>query len=122
MLERGCLVSAVKGYIYYPIGGDYNKNTVVDAADYLVWRNTLGLPAPTCRADGDDSGTIDELDYEWWRARFGNVQHGGEIIMTGTSTVRANGMIIGERTPGLLSVGPNAVVDLRDWVACYCRA
>ena len=42
--------------------------------------------------------------------------------MTGTSTLTANGVIIGERTPGLLSIGPNAVVDLRDLGSCYCRA
>ncbi len=35
--------------------------------------------------------------------------------MTGTSTVTANGVIIGERTKGLLSVGPDSLVDLRDW-------
>ena len=25
-----------------PFGGDYNKNSVVDAADYTLWRDTLG--------------------------------------------------------------------------------
>ncbi len=41
---------------------------------------------------------------------------GGELIMTGTSTITANGLIVGERTLGLLSIGPDALVDLRTWV------
>jgi hypothetical protein len=99
-----------------PMGADYNQNTVVDAADYVIWRKTLGSTSDL-QADGIDDDIIDALDYEYWRAGYGNVVHGGKIIMTDTSTtVRANGMIIGERTHGLLSVGPGAVVDLRDWV------
>jgi hypothetical protein len=95
-------------------GGDYNKNAIVDAADYVVWRKTLGSMSQL-NADGDGNGTIEEADYDFWRARFGNVVKGGEIIMTGTSTITANGLQIGERTNGLLSVGPDALVDLRDW-------
>jgi MYXO-CTERM domain-containing protein len=41
---------------------------------------------------------------------------GGELILTGASTITANGVIIGERTKGLLSIGPAALVDLRTWV------
>jgi len=97
-----------------PFGGDYNKNSVVDAADYTIWRNTLGSTSDL-RADGDKNGTIQQADYDYWKARFGNQVKGGEIILTGTSTVTANGVIIGERTKGLLSVGPDAVFDSRPW-------
>ncbi len=41
---------------------------------------------------------------------------GGELIMTGDSIIRANGLIVGERTLGLLSIGPEAIVELRTWV------
>ena len=41
---------------------------------------------------------------------------GGELIMTGASTITANGVIIGERTLGLLSIGPEALFELRTWV------
>jgi hypothetical protein len=53
--------------------GDYNLNGVVDAADYLVWRKTLGgtnVPAYS-GADGDGDTTIDQDDYVVWRAHFG---------------------------------------------------
>jgi hypothetical protein len=98
-----------------PFGGDYNKDSFVNAADYTVWRNTLGSMSDL-RADGDKNGTIEQADYDYWKARFGKQVKGGEFIMTGTSTVTANGLTIGERTRGMISVGPDAVVDLKDWI------
>ena len=114
------------------IGADYNKNSVVDAADYTVWRDTLGSMSGfgcTTNASTTDScadgsgptpgvpdGVVDAHDYDYWKASYGNVVKGGEIIMTGMSTLTANGVIIGDRTKGLLSVGPEAIVDLRIWV------
>ena len=38
----------------------------------------------------------------------------GEVILTGMSTLTADGGVIGTRSKGLLSVGPNAVVDLKE--------
>jgi hypothetical protein len=54
--------------------GDYNQDDVVDAADYVVWRNTLGqtLETPGTGADGDADGHIGAADYDVWRAKFGN--------------------------------------------------
>ena len=46
--------------------GDYNNNQVVDAADYVVWRN--GGPLLN---EGASSGVVDQADYDFWRARFG---------------------------------------------------
>ena len=95
-------------------GGDYNKNSIVDAADFTVWRDTLGSTTDL-RADGSKNGIVDQADYDYWRDRFGNVVRGGEFIMTGSSTLTAFGVIVGERTEGLLSVGPNALADFRTW-------
>lgn len=97
-----------------PFGGDYNKNSIVDAADYAVWRDTLGSTTDL-RADGIPNGTIDQADYDFWRARFGTSVKGGEVIMTGASTLTANGMVVGERTKGLLSIGPAALAEVRIW-------
>ncbi|MCI0334828.1 MAG: hypothetical protein L0228_16565 [Planctomycetes bacterium] len=95
--------------------GDYNNNGFVDAADYVIWRKTLGQSVlnPGDGADGDESEIIDQGDYDFWRARFGLVTKGGEVIMTGSSTLTTNGAVIGRRTKGLLSVGPMAVVDVK---------
>jgi hypothetical protein len=57
------------------IDGDYNLNGVVDAADYTIWRDTLGSHVDL-RANGDNSGAsigvVDEADFLYWRARFGD--------------------------------------------------
>lgn len=52
--------------------GDYNNNGVVDAADYVLWRKTMGNSVNVgVAADGDLSGTIDAGDYSTWRQNFG---------------------------------------------------
>jgi PEP-CTERM motif len=61
--------------------GDYNHNGTVDAADYTVWRDTLGVmddgvdPPEDLRANGSNEGaslnTIDQADYEVWKQNFG---------------------------------------------------
>ena len=57
--------------------GDYNKNGVVDAADYVVWRHTLGqVVSALSGADGNGNGMIDAGDYNFWRANFGQVAAG----------------------------------------------
>ncbi len=60
------------------VAGDYNGNGTVDAADYVLWRDTLNqnVTAGT-GADGDASGTVDGADYDFWRARFGNIAGAG---------------------------------------------
>ena len=59
-----------------PLGnGDYNGDGMVNAADYTIWRDTLGSTTDL-RANGDDSGAsqgvIDQADYDAWVAQFGN--------------------------------------------------
>jgi hypothetical protein len=51
--------------------GDYNKNGVVEAADYTVWRNTLGQGGFALPGDGDASGMVDMPDYFVWRDNYG---------------------------------------------------
>jgi T5SS/PEP-CTERM-associated repeat protein len=57
--------------------GDYNGNGVVDAGDYVVWRNTLGETGTGLAADGNGNGAVDNADYDFWRRRFGKVIGGG---------------------------------------------
>lgn len=54
-----------------PLLGDYNVDGIVDAADYIVWRDTLGQSGSGLAADGNGSGTIDEGDYHVWRMHYG---------------------------------------------------
>jgi hypothetical protein len=57
--------------------GDYNTNGTVDAADYVVWRKTLGQVGGPLPADGNNNGQIDSGDLTVWRAHFGQPPGGG---------------------------------------------
>ena len=67
--------------------GDYNQNGVVDAADYTVWRDTLGQVGAGLAADGNGSGSIDAGDYDIWQANFAHTVGGG--AMSGARGARA---------------------------------
>jgi T5SS/PEP-CTERM-associated repeat protein len=54
------------------VPGDYNGDGIVDAADYTVWRDTLGQVGIGLPADGDGNGVIDGGDYDVWTTNFGN--------------------------------------------------
>jgi hypothetical protein len=54
-----------------PVQGDYNHNGRVDAADYTVWRNSLGQVGSDLDADGDDDEDVDADDYTVWKMHFG---------------------------------------------------
>jgi len=72
------------------LAGDYNRDGVVDAADYTVWRNTLGtnvLSQLGKGADGDASGTIREADYDVWKTHFGGASGSGGIAVPESASV-----------------------------------
>jgi hypothetical protein len=65
-----------------PPSGDYNGDHMVNSADYIVWRNTLGQTVTTAGqgADGDGDGRIDMDDFFYWKARFGNPAGAGAAL------------------------------------------
>ena len=65
--------------------GDYNKNGVVDAGDYTVWRDSMGKSGIGLAADGDGNNQIDAGDYDFWRAQFGQTVRGGVSIDSASS-------------------------------------
>jgi hypothetical protein len=54
-----------------PLSGDFNKDRVVDAADYTVWRDSLDATGYHLAADGNGDGKVDSGDYILWRKNFG---------------------------------------------------
>jgi hypothetical protein len=64
-----------------PLPGDYNGNRTVDAADYVVWRKTLGSQVNRFEgADGNGNNSIDVGDFNVWRSNFGRMLGGASII------------------------------------------
>jgi hypothetical protein len=54
------------------VAGDYNQNGVVDAADYVVWRNSMNDTGSGLAADGNGDQVVDQQDYAVWHSNFGN--------------------------------------------------
>lgn len=58
--------------------GDYNEDGVIDAADYTLWRDTLGTSVdPWAGADGNGDGQVTAEDYEVWKENYGVVIDSG---------------------------------------------
>jgi hypothetical protein len=90
------------------VPGDYNGNNVVDAADYTLWRNTLGSTA-NLSADGNGNTRIDAGDYDVWKQHFGQAAGSG-----GLSAARA---AVPEPTSLLF-----CIAALPPWVVCRRRS
>jgi hypothetical protein len=54
------------------VTGDYDRNNVVNQADYNLWRQHFGATSGGgLRADGNGNGVVDTADYVVWRANLG---------------------------------------------------
>jgi hypothetical protein len=65
------------------LAGDYNENGLVDSADYVLWRNSVGTAVVEFSgADGNGNGLIDQPDYDVWRSHFGTALGSGAGALT----------------------------------------
>ena len=70
---------------------DYNENGAYDAADYVKWRNNLGVvydvndssQTALHREDGDKSGVIDQPDYQLWKDAYGSDPNYDHVYLAG---------------------------------------
>jgi hypothetical protein len=93
--SAGGSFSLMRGAPPPPTTGDYNGNGVVDAADYTVWRDTLGQSVtPGNGADGNANGMIDNGDYDFWKSHFGDVLAGAGSSADQSATVPEPGTIL----------------------------
>ncbi|MEM8866275.1 MAG: dockerin type I domain-containing protein, partial [Planctomycetota bacterium] len=51
------------------VAGDYNGDGLVDAQDYLAWKNSYGSES-NLAADGNGDGKVDLADYTIWRDAY----------------------------------------------------
>lgn len=70
---RLVVASGVLATVTPGLAGDYNGDSIVNAADYSIWRDHLGLAggATATQGDGDGDGDVDNLDYTVWKSNFG---------------------------------------------------
>jgi T5SS/PEP-CTERM-associated repeat protein len=80
--------------------GDFNANGVVDAADYVVWRNNVG--STTALPNDSIGGTIGTPQYNEWRTHFGQTAGSG-------AGVSANAAVPEPATLALLILGTMAM-------------
>ena len=71
------------------VQGDYNGNGIVDAADYVLWRN--GGPLQN---EVNTPGVVDASDYTAWRARFGNTSGSGSLTGAAVPEPATFGLLI----------------------------
>jgi hypothetical protein len=65
-----------------PTLGDYNIDGIVNAADYVLWRESFGSTSDL-RADGNRNNVVDQADYDVWRANFGETAQSADVGPTG---------------------------------------
>ncbi len=90
-------VTALIGTPVAAIGGDYNRDGRVDAADYSVWRDNQGQSGvPGLVGDGDDGsgtgtpdGIVNDADLTYWRSNFGSNVFAASADYNGNGTVGA---------------------------------
>jgi PEP-CTERM motif-containing protein len=70
------LTNAQLDNLFAVLPGDYNGDNIVDARDYLVWRDTLGSTT-SLAADGDGDHVIGAGDYAVWLNHFGTSMGSG---------------------------------------------
>ncbi len=59
------------------LAGDYNRDGIVDQADYNLWRKQTGQTVtPFSGADGNGDGVVNQADFDVWRSNFGKTLPG----------------------------------------------
>ena len=90
--------------------GDYSQNGEVDAADFVLWRKTLGTTNVSAYsgADGEGDGSIDFGDFDVWQTNFGNPLPQGGVGDAGVLSV-VNRPALNDEVTSITSMGPHLV-------------
>jgi hypothetical protein len=83
--------------------GDYNDDGFVNAADYTIWRNSLGQETALPNED-DTPGAVTDEDYAVWKAHFGESTGSGSGAAGAHSVPEsASVMLMGLGSPMIVS-------------------
>jgi hypothetical protein len=93
MVNAGPAGTAMLKVINVPtvgLTGDFNNNGIVDAADYVLWRNG----GPLMNEGGVTPGTSTPEDYTTWRANFGKASAGGGASLAANVPEPASALLV----------------------------
>lgn len=76
------------------LAGDYNQNGVVDAADYVVWRNTMGAAGNGLAADGNGDKVVNQADFDVWKSQFGKTNGSGSTLAANVPEPATAGLLL----------------------------
>jgi hypothetical protein len=88
-MEITAFDAAVFADLGYPLvrpSGDYNSNHVIDTADYIVWRKSLGQTGVGLKADGNLNNQVDASDLTFWRSQYGKTAGSGTSLDSSDNT------------------------------------
>jgi hypothetical protein len=93
--------------VEFILDGDYRRDGIIDAADYVAWRNTLSttVASPYSGADGNGDGFVSEADYHVWRSNFGASLRPDGGIDLGSARAAAVSVVPEPATASLLMLG-----------------
>ncbi len=86
-----------------PLLGDYNGNSVLDAADYTVWRDTLATGGTTLLNDPTPA-LVDSSDFTYWRDHFGAAGSGAGVQTKAAVPEPVTGILFAAALPFLRSL------------------
>jgi hypothetical protein len=110
-----------------PDPGDYDRDGIVEADDYGVWRSSFGLMGAEPVADGNQDGVVDAADYVVWRKNtfrivpdsLGDYNGDGVIVRTDYELWRST---FGHVGSNLAADGNgDGIVDAADYVTWRSR-
>lgn len=102
--------------------GDYNGNHAVDAADYVLWRKTLGTAVEAFTgADGDGDGSVAAADHEVWRGNFGVTSAGAGAAVEASSASFPASALLDIATPFASIAGDQSTVTAFEFDAMPSR-
>ena len=75
------------------MAGDFNADGQVNAADYTVWRDTLGGTGVLLAADADANGAVGASDHTLWRRDYARAAQPLPIPEQAIATLCAVGVV-----------------------------
>ena len=80
MMKESGIAPKLTLFLDNRLEGDFDSNGVVDAADYVVWRRSMGKLGTGLAADANRDNSVTAADYDIWRANFGRTSGAGASV------------------------------------------